>query len=128
MQRFEVFTGVERRRRWSAEDKCRIVAETREPGMTVAKVARRHDIHANQIYAWRRRYSGDPLDPVLSSEAAAFMPVTVVPDTAPAAAGGEKTELPGLMEIVLANGRLVRVDRHVDAGALRRILSVLEER
>lgn len=96
--------------------------------MTVAKVARRHDIHANQIYAWRRRYSDNSLDPALSSEATAFIPVTVVPDVAPALSCDEKTGPSGLMEIVLSSGRLVRVDRHVDAAALRRILTVLEER
>ena len=51
MRRIEVITGVERRRRWSAEEKARIVAESYEPSMTVSEVARRHGLNANQLFA-----------------------------------------------------------------------------
>lgn len=40
----EIITGVERRRRWRPEEKLRILAELEEPGVTLAEVARRHEI------------------------------------------------------------------------------------
>jgi hypothetical protein len=40
----EIITGVERRRRWSAAEKLRIVAETEQPGAGIAETARRHEI------------------------------------------------------------------------------------
>jgi transposase len=62
MTRVEVITGLERRRRWSEEQKRAIVAETLEPGAVVAEVARRADIRTDQIYRWRKkmRTHGDP--------------------------------------------------------------------
>ena len=55
MARVEVITGPERRRRWSDEQKCALVAESLEPGAVVAEVARRAEVGAGQIYRWRRQ-------------------------------------------------------------------------
>src|SRR6266516_3996334 len=52
--RVEIITSVQRRRRWTASEKVRIVEETFEPGMTVSLVARRHGVAPNQLFAWRR--------------------------------------------------------------------------
>jgi transposase len=54
MARVEVITGPERRRRWSAEQKRVIVAESLAPGAVVTEIARRADICPGQIYRWRR--------------------------------------------------------------------------
>jgi transposase-like protein len=56
--RVEVITSVQRRRRWSAEEKARIVQETYAPGMSVSLVARQHGIARNQVFTWRRLYAG----------------------------------------------------------------------
>lgn len=53
-RRVEVRTGPGRRRRWSDEDKARIVAETLQPGAVVAEVARRRQVCPQQVFAWRR--------------------------------------------------------------------------
>ena len=53
-ERVEVITSVQRRRRWTAEEKLRIVEETYLPGSTVSLVARRHGIAGNQLFTWRR--------------------------------------------------------------------------
>ncbi len=53
MTRVEVFTGVERRRRWSAEQKRAIVSAAFSPGAVVSDVARRADVNSGQIYRWR---------------------------------------------------------------------------
>ena len=50
----EVLCGVQRRRRWTPEEKVRIVEETYLSGMSVSLVARRHGIGGNQIFTWRR--------------------------------------------------------------------------
>lgn len=50
----EVLSGVQRRRRWTPEEKVRIVEETYLPGMSVSLVARRHGIGGSQIFTWRR--------------------------------------------------------------------------
>ena len=57
MSRTELITGIERRRRWSAEQKRSIVLSAFAPGAAVTEVARRADIHPNQIYRWRRALS-----------------------------------------------------------------------
>ncbi len=52
--RVEVITSVQRRRRWTPEEKIRIVEETYLPGMSVSLVARQHGIAGNQLFTWRR--------------------------------------------------------------------------
>ncbi|MDR7155744.1 transposase [Sphingobium xenophagum] len=52
--RVEVITSVQRRRRWTPDEKIRIVEETYLPGNTVSLVARRHGIAGNQLFTWRR--------------------------------------------------------------------------
>jgi len=47
-------TGGGRRRRWSHDDKARIVRESREPGASVRKVARRYGLSPGQLYKWRQ--------------------------------------------------------------------------
>ena len=53
-ERVEIITSVQRRRRWTASEKVRMVEETFEPGMTVSLVARRHGVAPNQLFTWRR--------------------------------------------------------------------------
>ena len=53
-ERVEVITSVQRRRRWTTEEKVRIVDETYLPGNSVSIIARRHGISANQLFTWRR--------------------------------------------------------------------------
>ena len=116
-RRLEVITGVGRRRRWTDEEKARIVAESLDPAMTASAVARRYGLHASQLFVWRqqlqRRASraetiGGP----------AFVPVLLAEDS-PAA-----TEAAGRMEIALGPA-VVRVGADVDATALRRVLEVV---
>ena len=46
--------GVGRRRRWRADDKGRIIAESYAAGAVVSEVARRHDITPQQLFVWRK--------------------------------------------------------------------------
>jgi len=62
MGQISVLTGPERRRRWSEDDRSRIVSEAFAPGSCVAQVARAHDISTGLIYTWRRRLRQDFAD------------------------------------------------------------------
>ena len=53
--RVEVITSVERRRRWNAAEKQRLVAASLEPGASVSAIAREAGIHPGQLYGWRRQ-------------------------------------------------------------------------
>lgn len=55
VRRLEVFTGAGRRRKWSGEDKARIVAEIVASGDLVCSVARRHGLSPQQLFGWRRQ-------------------------------------------------------------------------
>jgi transposase len=57
MSRTELITGIERRRRWSDEQKRAIVSAAFAPDVAVTDVARQADIHPNQIYRWRKELS-----------------------------------------------------------------------
>jgi len=140
--------GRPRRRRWTAEEKRRIVEETRAPGCSVSVVARRHDINANLLFKWKRlEEAGEPDRPLL--EGPEFMPIGVVGragDGGPAlltrTAGvgdgerqngsGEPRRPAGLesragtIEIDLPDGARIRVDAFVDGRALARVLSALK--
>src|SRR5262245_39132193 len=53
-QRIELITGTARRRRWTTEQKLRIIEASCEPGESVSSVARRHGVAPNLLYRWRR--------------------------------------------------------------------------
>ena len=57
IERVEIISGIHRRRRYSAEDKVRLVEQTTQPGMTVSAVARLHGVSPSLLFQWRRRMS-----------------------------------------------------------------------
>lgn len=59
MWRVEIITGRGARRRWSAEEKARLVAETYEPGAIITYVARRHGVAESGLHLWRKQL-GNP--------------------------------------------------------------------
>src|SRR5215468_686223 len=65
-----------RRRHWPEAEKRRIVAEALLPGASVALVARRHDLNANQLFAWCRQYRDGA---VRGDDGGALVPVVVAP-------------------------------------------------
>ena len=58
VDRVEIITGKERRRRWSEDEKRRLASEAFAPGEIVAHVARRHGVAESCLYAWRKRFAG----------------------------------------------------------------------
>ena len=112
------------RRRRSVEEKRRIVEETLEAGASVARVARRHGVNANQVFYWRKRYREGRLGQSHSSN---LLPVTV--SDIPGSKSGQgrcrsRSGISGEMEINLPKGQL-RVIGSVDTEALRTVLECL---
>jgi transposase len=112
-----------RHRSWPEATKREIVAASLEAGSSVSVVARRYDVNANQVFAWRKRYGAGSAEP----GALRLLPVTVAPDRpidpAPVRAAANE-----LIEIELAGGYRVRIGNGVKASALRLVLDVLERR
>jgi transposase len=114
LSRMEVVeTG--RRRRWSDEEKLRILEAASMPGVRVRAVARRHEVAPSQIYDWRKKFFGS----VEGSGGGSFAALMVAPeDAAPS--------WPGRMEIRCGNGRTVTVGRDVDVMVLAQLVAALE--
>ena len=55
VDRVEVFSQIQRRRRWSVDQKLAVLAEAAQPGMSISYVARRHGISPSLVFGWRRR-------------------------------------------------------------------------
>src|ERR1700733_13918787 len=92
-----------RRRSWSLDEKRRIVDESLEDGASLAEVARRHDLNANQLFSWRRQFGIEPAEP---KELVPILPVTIAWGTAAAEETGSGSS--GQIEIVLADGDRIR--------------------
>ena len=116
VRRLEVITAGGRRR-WSAADKARIIAETLAPGAVVSDVARRHGLTPQQVFTWRRHARRRV---ATSGDRVSFAPVVV--EAAPPAARVSATE--ARIEIALA-GALIRVPSGVEAGTLATVLHAL---
>jgi transposase len=105
-----------------------LIAETRVDGKSVASVAKSYGISPSLLYSWRRQASRGELVLPADHLGPAFVPTSVVDDGASGMAGGSMAstvQRRGLIEIDLGDGRQVRVDRDVNAFALRRVLGVL---
>ena len=124
-----VSTGA--RRRWTSEEKQRIVAESYGRLRLVSVTARRNGLSTSQLFTWRRlaregRLSGDAVP--------ALVPVEIASTLAPASTCAPKPPSSplqrtgaGIIEIELGGCRM-RVDRDVDAEALQRVLELLRRR
>jgi transposase len=116
----ELVARGERRRRWSVEDKLRIVAETEASGATVREVARRHDVNPNLLYTWRRMAEGRPARP--AAVGAQLVPVTIAEPALVAAPGRASG---AAIEITLPGGVRVKVGEAVTPGRLAEVLAIL---
>ena len=122
----EIITGRERRRRWSIEDKLKIVAETLEPGASVNQIAARHDVYPGLLFPWRRQMRNGKL---AAQRKPLFFPVqthdaglSAMPAQMQRASSASRQ-----IEIELSNGSRVRVEEGVSLTTLRRVLAALRE-
>jgi transposase len=123
VERLEVVeTG--RRRRWSDDEKFRIVMESLQTPRAISSTARRHGISRSLLMAWRRSFRPEPTGPEVQQ--AGFVPAMVV--AAEATPTMDAAPASGRMVIVVGKDRRIIVDAGVDAVALARVLEVLERR
>ena len=116
-RRVEMITGVGRRRRWTDEDKARIVAESLDPATTTSAVARRYGLHVSQLFAWRQQLQRSA-SAATEVSGPGFVPILLAED------GAAPVTAAGRMEIALG-AVVVRVGADVDGPALRRVLEVV---
>lgn len=111
-----------KRRRWPEALKRELVAATLEPGASVSIVARRHDVNANMLFKWRRRFTA--VAQPSSAPPAGLVPVQIVPDTPVISSPMVETKpvvdkpAAGLIEIALSGGIQVRITGAVDPAAV----------
>lgn len=119
--RHEVIVGVERRRRWSDEEKLSVLSEIGVSGATVADIARRHDLTRQHIYQWRRQMKDKGLWPCPGGPMfLALDDVSIGEFSArPSARDSE-------VEIVLPNGRILRGLVGVSDRDLARLIRLAE--
>ncbi len=131
MARVEIFQG-QARRRWSAEEKRRLVAETFAPGATVHGVARRHGVNTSQLFTWRKQLRAGADRPTWPAAVPGFAAVTITPvaalsASAPAAeavsSGAPASS--GSIEIELPCGGRVRISGAPDPATVTAALRVL---
>jgi transposase len=139
----EILARVERRRKWTAQEKAALLAEVEAEGGKVTIVARRHRISESVLYNWRAAWKAAAAV-MQAPVAASFIPLGVLggPSHREAAMlaqpepGLPESERPrpmrandgsvGAIEIVLPNGARVSVDAFVDETALSRVLRAMK--
>jgi transposase len=131
----EIVARVERRRKWTIEEKAALIAEVEAEGGKVKLVARRHGVSESLLYDWRSAWKSAAAAAVGSSAAVEFVPLGVLSEAnneAPVML--PSSELPGsrqpgragAIEIALPNGSRVSVDAFVNEKALSRVLRAMK--
>jgi transposase len=133
--RGEVISVVQRRRRWTTEQKLALVEEVMRPGASVAGIADRHGLSRSLLFAWRRQVREGTMPGLVRVEAElppALVPVRVVEETPPPPkpAPRPRYERPAragmTIEPVLRNGRVLRVSEAIRPEVLGRLAAALE--
>jgi transposase len=121
MARVEVITGVERRRRWSEEQKRAIVAESFVPGAVVSEVARRADISTGQIYRWRQE---------VRAAVAGFAPLLIAAPESATVSGADSSRFCGepAIEVEFAGKIVVRIPGSIPAALATAVVKALSRR
>jgi transposase len=133
----EIISTVERRRRWPADVKLRILGEALSPGASVAAVADRNGVSRSLLYMWLRLARDDRMPGIAMTppSAAPFVPVRIANPVettdallpmAGALAMAPSLRRSGVVEIALCNGRTVKVDDSIDPAALARLVTALD--
>ncbi|EHH09157.1 IS66-like element accessory protein TnpA [Mesorhizobium amorphae] len=126
MAKVEILTGAERQRRWPTELKLSILQEAFSADGSVSDVARRHDVLPQQIYAWRKKFSPPKLKP---PETVSLIPVSLIGASESPSDGSTRSSVRSRrkdVEIVLRNGRLLRIAADMDLEVLSSLVACVE--
>ena len=109
--------GGAKRRRRSKQERRAIVEETLKPGASVSRVARAHDINANQVFAWRRLYREGRLE--VPADSKVLVPVKII-DTLARSRPTSQPEITrtGIIDIDMGHAR-VRIEGEADPDCVR---------
>jgi transposase len=118
MDRVEVITSVERRRRWSRAEKERIVAAAIEPGAVASEVARAAGIDTSQLFRWRRELCGPAASATVFSPVAVAAGADAVSTTAGSGAGSA-------IEVELATGGRMRITGPLNRSTVSALIKAL---
>ena len=125
-----ILTGPERRRRWTAAEKARIVEESVSGEASAAEVARRHDIHRNQLYAWRKQaragMSAGNGDSRLMPAGMGFSRVVVASEGGGMRVRNDTSADGAMIEVVLRNGRVLRLPQETAPAHVGALADALE--
>jgi transposase len=132
MSRIEIFRG-QARRRWSDDEKRRLVAETLVPGATVHGVGQRHGVNTSQLFTWRKRFRAEFDPPPAEPPVPAFAAVELTMPGSTETAGGpvaeaDVTTSAGVIEIELPQGGWVRIAGDVAPAVVTAALRALVRR
>lgn len=122
--RSEIVSQVERRRRWSVEDKVRLLEATMQPGASVAAVADRHGVSRSLLFYWRKQAKAGLMPgvtPLTAAEKPMFAPVVVA-----AYATSSVERCSRRIEITLGNGRVLKVDEGIAPERLSSLAAALD--
>ena len=129
VERVEIVTRGEARRSYTPEEKARLLTEAAEPGARVLLVAQRRGVSPSLVYRWRRQAEGRAVRKA-SPRPPAFVPLLLdggkPASGSPAARPPEGDGREGQVEVVLRNGRLLRVGVGADAAAVARLAAALD--
>ena len=122
MGQITVFSGAERRRQWSDEQKIGFVAAAFAPGAVVAEVARAADLSPSQIYRWRRQFGGGSYDGEREAqrEGHGFAAVMIASDAAAVPASPPKAAI-----VIEISGAVVRIAADAPAKLVTLVLRSL---
>jgi transposase len=126
--RGEILAGPERRRRWSVEEKLRILAQSVAPGSSASLACRLHGISSGQLYTWRRQFRTGELTgfaPVMVAPPVGELPTAAAPLDRVPPIGKADQPADGTIEVELRSGVKLRITGAVDAAVLRQVLSAL---
>jgi transposase len=115
-----------KRRKWSTEEKSRIVAQTKVPGVSVPQVARRYDVNNNMIFKWVRDPRYNP-EIAVEPEAFNFLPVEVTSNLPTVEPEQECSEAPGAIKILLITGHQLEISGTFDTDTIVRLVRGLSE-
>jgi transposase len=131
----EVITRQRRRRRWTGEEKARIVAESFEEDANISEVARRNGVARGLLTVWRRQVAA-----AVAGKAPSFVPIQIGAESGGGTAGESARISPalttpleiaappakacGVVEIEVSVAR-IRVEPGVELATLSTVLSAL---